>query len=346
MNTVTSPNGEHSPGTMGAVVRIFALSMVTLATSFILNAILTFWWHWPGVPAFLASFGDGAGGQGLSGSALFLGAIQLAIYVLPVFVVVWQTLRTPERTLHEQAEQLSAFVAYLARAGFWAVLLIGVADMILSFLRVEGVLAAVVGEDLARELGRSQFRGAYVHYPLAVVGMIIAAFTRSLGFPWLALLIVLAEFQIVIARFIFSYEQAFMADLVRFWYGALFLFASAYTLLEEGHVRVDIFYAGFSERGKAWVNAIGSVLLGLPFCWVILFTGMWGKFDVINGPLINYEVTQSGYGMYVKYLLAGFLLVFTYTMLIQFMAYLLSSAAVLLREKGYHPDMSEHISEI
>jgi len=38
---------------------------------------------------------------------------------------------------------------------------------------------------------------------------------------------------IVISRFIFSYEQAFMADLVRFWYGALFLFASAYTLLED-----------------------------------------------------------------------------------------------------------------
>ena len=31
-----------------------------------------------------------------------------------------------------------------------------------------------------------------------------------------------------------------MGDLVRFWYAALF-FASAYTLKEDGHVRVDVF---------------------------------------------------------------------------------------------------------
>ena len=61
---------------------------------------------------------------------------------------------------------------------------------------------------------------------------------------------VAAELLIVISRFIFSYEQAFMADLVRFWYGALFLFASAYTLLEEGHVRVDVLYAAFKDRNN------------------------------------------------------------------------------------------------
>ena len=58
-------------------------------------------------------------------------------------------------------------------------------------------------------------------------------------------MIVLGELLIVIARFIFSYEQAFMGDLVRFWYAALFLFSSAYTLVHDGHVRVDIIYASF-----------------------------------------------------------------------------------------------------
>jgi len=61
--------------------------------------------------------------------------------------------------------------------------------------------------------------------------MVIGLFTRTLGFQWLALLIVIAELAIVFTRFIFSYEQAFMGDLVRFWYAALFLFASAHTLL-------------------------------------------------------------------------------------------------------------------
>ena len=50
-------------------------------------------------------------------------------------------------------------------------------------------------------------------------------------------MVVLAEFAIVVSRFVFSYEQAYMGDLVRFWYAALFLFASAYALSHEGHVR-------------------------------------------------------------------------------------------------------------
>ena len=57
----------------------------------------------------------------------------------------------------------------------------------------------------------------------------IAIRSKGLGFIWLALLVVVAEFLIVITRFVFSYEQAFMGDLVRFWYAALFLFASANT---------------------------------------------------------------------------------------------------------------------
>jgi hypothetical protein len=98
------------------------------------------------------------------------------------------------------------------------VLIIGLVDIIISFLRVEELLIPLVGENLAEALGRPQFRGIYVHYPLILLSFVIAYFNNSLGFTWLAFLVVLAEFQIVISRFVFSYEQPFMGDLVRFWY--------------------------------------------------------------------------------------------------------------------------------
>jgi len=169
------------------------------------------------------------------------------------------------------------------------------------------------------------------------VGIILGLFTRTLGFTWLTLLIVVAELAIVITRFIFSYEQAFMADLVRFWYGALFLFASAYTLLEEGHVRVDVFYTNFSDRKKGVVNAFGAVFMGITLCWVILFVGMGGKASIINSPIFNFEVTQSGFGLYVKYMMAGFLGVFAISMMIQFVSSLLASVADYRGEPGYEP---------
>lgn len=307
-------------GQAGAVLRAFALSMAAVGLLFPFNNYLIFWRGWPGI------------GPALDGNVVALSWLQLGFYGAAIAAVFVFVIRSAGRPLTADAETLTRIAAFIARAAFWAVLLIGLADMVISFLRVEGLLGAVFGAELAESLGRSRFRGDYVHYPLMGVSVIIAAFSRSIGFAWLALLIVLAELQIVIARFVFSYEQAFMGDLVRFWYAGLFLFASAYTLLHEGHVRVDVLYTAFSARGKAWSNAIGSMLLGVPMCWIVLTRGMWDRTNLINAPLLSYEVTQSGYGMYVKYLMAGFLLIYAVSMLVQFLSQFLTSAAVLLDE--------------
>jgi len=116
---------------------------------------------------------------------------------------------------------------------------------------------------------------------------------------------------------------------VRFWYAALFLFASAHTLKEEGHVRVDVIFASFKERTKAWVNATGSVAFGMPLCWLVLVLGMSGKSSLINSPMLNFETSMSGFGMYVKYLMAAFLVVFALSMLVQFTSYFLNALAII-----------------
>ena len=46
-----------------------------------------------------------------------------------------------------------------------------------------------------------------------------------------------------------------------------------------------------------------------------------GRGNSINNPLLSFEVSQSGYGMYVNYLMAGFLVVFAVSMMIQFVSY-------------------------
>ena len=303
------------------LLRTLSALMLTLVALFLLNNYLVYWRGWPG-------FSDGLSGRGW---------IQLASYTAILVATTLLVWRTPARSLRDDAALCSRLAAYLIRAAFWAVLLIGLVDMLISFLRVEGFLEAVAGKRLTTQLGRPVFRGVYVHYPLLVASLVIARFARSLGFIWLTSLVVIAEFQVVVSRFVFSYEQAFMGDLVRFWYAALFLFASAYTLLHEGHVRVDVLYANFSKRGKAWSNAAGSVLLGLPLCWTIMLQGMSGKSASINGPLLGFEISQSGYGMYVKYLMAGFLLVFAVSMAIQFVSVFLENAATL-RDEPHPPD--------
>lgn len=326
------------------LIRIFAVSIVAVMLVFLLNNYLNFWQDWPGLPAFfshLGWFGQELSGTPLENSQYVKGWVQLLSYLCVIVLVVFYVLRTRQRSLKEEADLLSGFSAYLIRAAFWAVLIIGLVDIAISFLRVEKLLTPLVGETLAQSLGRAQFRGIYVHYPLILVSFVIAFFNRSLGFTWLTFLVVLAEFQIVISRFVFSYEQPFMGDLVRFWYAALFLFASAYTLAHEGHVRVDVFYSRFNHRGKAWSNTIGSLILGLPLGWVILVTGMWDKTSCINSPLRTFEISQSAYGLYVKWLMVAFLAVYAVSMIVQFSSYLLDKVADLGKKPGEEKLVSE-----
>ncbi|MEO0362798.1 MAG: TRAP transporter small permease subunit, partial [Pseudomonadota bacterium] len=223
----------------------------------------------------------------------------------------------------------------LIRSCFWAVLFVGIADAAIAFMRVEGFLAPLFGPEIGSGMVRSRFVGVNVHIPLIVLGFLVGLVTRTLGFTWLALLIVAAELLIVVSRFVFSYEQALMGDLVRYWYAALFLFASAYTLVEEGHVRVDVLYASFSDRRKGIVNGVGSILLGMTTMWVIIWIGFDGRSSIINSPVASFEVTQTGgSGMFIKYQMAVFLGVFAITMLIQFVSYLFEAVADLREEPG------------
>ncbi len=317
-------------GTADALYRALALSLAATTFVYLLNNYLDFWQGWPGAPRI---FGQAP----LRGTAALQAWLQLASYILTVIAVTVIALRTRERPFASDAALLSAVTAYIIATAFWATFLIGIVDGVISFLRVEGLLPAVFGETLAQRLGVSSFRGTYVHLPLILAAAVVAWFKRGLDFIWLSLLVVVAEFQIVIARFIFSYEQAFMGDLVRFWYAALFLFASAHTLVAEGHVRVDVLFTHFSDRRKALVNAWGSMLLGVPLCWTILGVGMSGKASVINSPLLYFETSQSGFGLYVKYLMAGFLAVYAVSMMTQFLAYFLNAMAVLRGQAASHP---------
>lgn len=316
-------------GPLPNTARTIGWAILFVMFAYLANNFLTFWGGLPG-----ASVSGGA-----------LAVMQAAFYPCAIIGAVFMVRQRAGISLRDDSQRISNMNTFFIRACFFIVLYAGLTDMVISFLRVEGLLESVVGEQMSKNLGRPQFRGTFVHAPLMVLGIISAMRTRVLAVEWLTLMVVVAELLIVFLRFIFSYEQAFMADLVRYWYGALFLFSSAYTLSEEGHVRVDIFYAGFRNKTKGWVNAFGSIFMGIALCWTILIVGMGSKSSIINSPLINFEVTQSGFGMYVKYMMAGFLGVFAISMMIQFVSYFMAAIADYRGDPGHidHDDSAEAV---
>ena len=175
------------------VVRLFSLGTVGLVMLFLLNNYLIYWQEWPGLANFFAHnewFFLEPLRSPLTDVAVVQGWIQLSGLIAFLIIVTGFVLLSPGRRLRTDSKTLSRFAGYVIRACFWGVLLVGLADMVISFLRVEGWLEPLFGEKMAKNLGRPSWRGSFVHYPLLLVGFIIALFSRNLGFMWLTLLVV------------------------------------------------------------------------------------------------------------------------------------------------------------
>jgi TRAP-type mannitol/chloroaromatic compound transport system permease small subunit len=88
---------------------------------------------------------------------------------------------------------------------------------------------------------------------------------------WLVLAVVLLQFALVVARYVFSFGSIKLSEAVIYAHAAVIMVAAAWTLAAEGHVRLDVFYATASVRTKAAVDLLGSLLLLLPFALVLLW---------------------------------------------------------------------------
>ena len=92
------------------------------------------------------------------------------------------------------------------------------------------------------------------------------------GTSWVALGLVLVVFVDVIMRYLFNTSFVFVQELEWHLFALIFLIGAGYTLLYDGHVRVDIFYQRYGPKGKAWTNLLGVVLFLIPGCLMIIAT--------------------------------------------------------------------------
>lgn len=90
------------------------------------------------------------------------------------------------------------------------------------------------------------------------------------GNAWLSgLLVGLVCFD-VLMRYAFRTTHAWLMELEWHLFAILFLVGAAYTLRQDRHVRVDVFYARMSARDRAWVDFVGTLLLLLPWTLFVL----------------------------------------------------------------------------
>ena len=142
---------------------------------------------------------------------------------------------------------------------------------------------------------------------------------------WLTVLMVLVIFLVVVLRYVFNTGWIAMQESSIYLHAMVFMFGAAYTLRQDGHVRVDIFYRNMSQQRRAWVDLLGTLLLMLPMSSFILLI----CFDYVAQSWSLLEASPEAGGLPLVFLLKSLMLLMPMLLILQGFAMLIRQLLVL-----------------
>ncbi len=142
---------------------------------------------------------------------------------------------------------------------------------------------------------------------------------------WLSVAMVLVQFLIVLMRYVFGIGSILLQEAVLYMHGCLFMLAAADTLLQNEHVRVDIFYARASAHRKALIDLLGCAFLVLPVCILLLYVS-WNYVALSWSVLEGSRETSGIQGIF---LLKSVIIVFAVQLALQAVSGMIKNAAIL-----------------
>ena len=165
--------------------------------------------------------------------------------------------------------------------------------------------------------------------PLNYLSKIIDSINHFVGIAvaWLTVLMVINVFVVVVLRYVFSIGFVWLQELYVWSHAAVFLLGAGYTLLHEGHVRIDVIYRKSSIRYKAIVNLLGIMIFAIPLLYLILEK----SWPLIIRSWENLERSAEAGGMPGVFILKSLIAVFAILFGLQFFSLLVKSLNDLLR---------------
>lgn len=151
----------------------------------------------------------------------------------------------------------------------------------------------------------------------------------AMAIRWLALVMVLIQFTIVIIRYAFGYNSIAAQESVLYLHASLFMLGAGYTLLVDGHVRVDILYSSLSEVKRRFIDIVGHVFLLIPAMLALMY---WSWTSVVNSWAILEGPIAVG-GLKAVFLMKSLIPIFCLLVLLQALAHLTR----LVIGRGGHP---------
>ena len=143
---------------------------------------------------------------------------------------------------------------------------------------------------------------------------------------WLAVALVLAQFLIVVLRYVFITGNNKLDDSVIYLHGMIFMLGVGYTLLKDAHVRVDIWYRDQPPARKALVDLLGAALFIIPLAIAIFVL----SFGLVTSSWAILERGSERTGLPFIYLLKTVIWIFAFLLLAQGISMAIKSAFTLV----------------
>jgi TRAP-type mannitol/chloroaromatic compound transport system permease small subunit len=153
---------------------------------------------------------------------------------------------------------------------------------------------------------------------------------------WLILLAILVSAGNAVIRKVFSTSSNAWLELQWYLFGAAFMLAAAYTLKQNEHVRVDVFYASRTRRTQHWIDLFGHLVFLMPFVTLMA----WMLVPYAWRAYVNGEISTNAGGLVIwparAILAAGFIL-----LVLQGFSEIVKKIAVM---RGIIPDPTPHLT--
>jgi len=130
-------------------------------------------------------------------------------------------------------------------------------------------------------------------------------------------------------RYLFHGGSVALQELEWHIFDILFLLGLSYTLQKDAHVRVDIFYARFSPKTKAFIDILSQLFLVIPFSLLVLYV----SWDFVLQSYAQHEISSDPGGLTHRYLIKGMILLGFVLLLLQSFAILWQKIAFLRGEE-------------
>ena len=105
----------------------------------------------------------------------------------------------------------------------------------------------------------------------------------------------------VMMRYVFHNSSIGMQEVEWHLFAVIILYGTGYALKHNAHVRVDFLYDRFSQKTKAMINIIGTLLFLIPLALLITY----GSYDFVMDAYTTGEISEDPGGLTHRWIIKG-----------------------------------------